>query len=90
MDWIAPTDEELVLMTEEETLDRGIDLDDPFAPRKREYLGDHYPVCLVRVSTAASLEMGKMPERRPMRECWIDLEARLNHVPGCRCIHRLT
>ena len=91
MDWIAPTDEELAAMTEEEILGPGIDIDDPFGPRDREDLADRYPVCLGHVSAAAAADLGALVEDGPIRECWIDLEARrLHHVSGCRCIHRLT
>ena len=79
-------------MTEEEILGPGIDLDDPFGPGDgREYLSNRYPVCLGSVSAATAADLGGALEHGPMRECWIDLEARrLHHVPGCRCIRRLT
>ena len=91
MDWITPTDEELAAMTDEEILGPEPDLDNPFAPRDREYPGDRYPVCLGSVSAAAAADLGVIVDPTPMRECWIDLKARrLHHVPGCCCIRRLT
>ena len=87
MDWIAPTDEELAAMTDEEILGPGIDINNPFGDQKEVYLGDRYPVCL----GADTPPPGTSIETGPMRVCWIDLPARrLHHVPGCRCIRRLT
>ena len=78
-------------MTEEEILGPGIDLDDPFGGGEREYLGDRYPVCLGSSPKAQAETLGVIVEDGPPRECWIDLQARRpHHMPGCRCLRRLT
>ena len=89
MDWIALTDEELAAMTEEEILGPGIDIDNPFGPRDREYLADRYPVCLGSAPPGTAADA--IVEDRPIRGCWIDLPARrLHHVPGGCNGRRLT
>lgn len=89
MDWISPTDEELAAMTDEEILGPGIDIDNPFGPHDREYLADYYRVCLG--SAPLGTVAAAIVDGRPIRGCWIDLEARrLHHLPSCRCLRRLT